>query len=105
MQGLWQDDSPFFPQGMTIGRTATGTHGRRFNCSSLAIVELILDTLPACGTPAKVLFTSLQASFPLSPTDLKHWSLSFSVNPDDIKSHQDEVEKIVNELNRSELQL
>jgi hypothetical protein len=85
---------------MEISSNATSPHGTRINTSSVAIVELILDSLPKPGSPARVLFTYLQASFVSNPNDIKLFSRSFEVDPDDQKSHQRKIRTLVTELNK-----
>ena len=86
---------------MQIGTSAIGGHGARFNSSSIAIVELILDTLPKDGTPAQVLFTYLQASFTSNPKDIKHFRCTFNIKSQDlILKHRQKVGTIVKTLIR-----
>ena len=100
-QGLWKEGNPLFSNGMQIGMSAIGNHGAWFNSSSIAIVELILDTLPKDGTPAQVLFTYLQASFTSNPKDIKHLRCTFNLHRKDlIPKHRRKVGTIVKTLNR-----
>lgn len=99
MQGLRDGEVPLFPNGMRITEHAIGGHGARFNSSSIAIVELILSSLPQAGTPAQVLFTYLQACFTSNPDDLKWFRCTLDVDPDNLKTHQHKIKNIICSLN------
>ena len=100
VQGLWQGDEPFFPDGMQISETAISGHGARLSSSSLAIVEFILGTLPQQGTPAQVLFTYLQACFTPNPNHLEHFKCELDINRNDLAPHQAKLRKLARSLGR-----
>jgi hypothetical protein len=85
---------------MEISSNATNAHGTRVNTSSLAIVELILDSLPKLGSPARVLFTYLQASFASNPDDIKLVSCPFEIDPKNVESHKKKISRLVAELKK-----
>lgn len=88
---------------MEINSSAIGAHGARINTSSIAIVELILDSLPKFGTPARVLFTYLQGSFASNPDEIKYIQCPFEINDVDIVTHQEQMQSIAAELEKSVL--
>lgn len=100
MQGFWKGDKPLLPDGMKISDHAVSVHGSRLNGRSLAIVELLLDTLPDQGTPAQVLFTNLQACYTSNPGDLKHFRCVIKIKSGDLEPHQRAMRKIAIQLNR-----
>lgn len=100
IQGLFDGDSPFFPNGMKIASSAIGDHGARIETSSLAIVELILEKLPAAGSPGEVLFNYLRASFASNTDDLKFYRCAFNIDPTNLGIHQQEMGSIVTSLKK-----
>ena len=100
IQGLFTGNEPFFPNGMEIVSSAISAHGARIRTSPIAIVELILDKLPALGTPAQVLFSYLQASFASNPDDLEFLRCSFNIDPSNLGPHQERMSEIVTTLKK-----
>lgn len=83
---------------MVISSKTVGSYGARFDTSSLAIVELILDNLPKIGTPAQVLYVTLQAAFSSDPDAIKFIRCEFDVLPDQLETHQDKMKNIAESL-------
>jgi hypothetical protein len=98
LQGLYDGNTPVFPEGMEISRRATGTHGARLNTSPLAIVELFLEHVCPTGTPAHVLHTYLQATFAENPGDLKLFQRKFNIKTANLSRHRRSMEKLVSSL-------
>ena len=85
---------------MEINESAISPHGARYNSSSIAVVEFILDTLPKLGTPAWVLYTNLQASFTTKPQDVWHVRCPFNITDNTSTTHQRAIAKILKVLNQ-----
>jgi hypothetical protein len=100
LQGLFDGDKPFFPDGMEIAPSAVGGHGARINSASIAIVELILKALPKPGTPAKVLYTYLKGCFLSNPGDIQYFQYGFDVDPKHLENHQKKMGDLVASLER-----
>lgn len=100
IQGLFNGNEPLFPNGMEIASSAIGAHGARIRTSPIAIVELILEKLPAVGTPAQVLFSYLQASFASNPDDLKFLRCSFNIDSGNLGPHQKRMSEIATALKK-----
>lgn len=102
VQGLSKGGVPLFPSGMEISQNAISGHGARLKGSSLAIVELILDSLPKKGTPAQVLFAYLGACFTSNPQDLRHFRCTINVNAKtkDLQPHQRKLNDLHAKLKR-----
>ena len=83
---------------MRIAPTAIGDHGARIKNSSTAIVELILDSLPGAGTPAKNLFTYLQGAFVSDLSRVNYFQCPFYIESNGPAIHLERVAAIVSEL-------
>lgn len=85
---------------MVISPTATGGHGARIKNSPIAIIELILDSLPKLGTPASVLFSYLQGNFVSDTSAVKYFQCPFNIEPQGLATHQQQIRSLVAKLER-----
>jgi hypothetical protein len=86
---------------MEITERATSGHGARMDASPLAIIELHLASLPAAGTPARVLKTFLDATFSPNPEDLKFFHQKFDIDGEKaVGRHQAKMKKLVTSLRK-----
>lgn len=84
---------------MEIAETATGVHGVRVSNASVVIIEFVLSSLAKEGTPAKVLYTTLQGCFTMNPRRLKFVRVKFDINAEDLELHEEVVNNLVQTLN------
>jgi len=85
---------------MEITSRAIGAHGVRINASPLAIVELILEKLPTVGTPARVMYECLQASYAANPGNLGYFQCTFNIDPVDLEPHKQKMATLITALKK-----
>lgn len=84
---------------MEIAKTVTGVHGVQVSNASIMIIKFVLSSLAKEGTPAKVLYTTLQGCFTMNPHQLKFVRVKFDINTEDLELHEEVVNNLIQTLN------